>query len=245
MKLSREEQAARRASFGQMGLVDKIDYIYTYFKLPIFVIVAVVSMVGYTAYRRITDKDAVLYATYANVSIGEDLDGRLDGEFVSYLDKDPRKEEVYVYRGVYLSEDPSTENHQYQYASKLKIMAAIDGKQLDVVLMNREAYDIFSRNGYLLELPELLSQDSELYRSLEPHLITNTVVLEDNAIEYALNETHRYQETTEDVVNGLEVTQFPMFQQAGFPEPVYVGVVANSPRLPTVLEYLSYISGTQ
>ena len=25
-------------------------------------------------------------------------------------------------------------------------------KQLDVVLMNREAYDIYSRNGYLLEL---------------------------------------------------------------------------------------------
>ncbi len=103
-------------------------------------------------------------------------------------------------------------------------------------------YDIFSQNGYLLDFHTLLSPDDSLYRLLEPHLIVNTVIIEDNSIEYALNETHRYQAVTEEVTNGLDVSTFPMFQDAGFPAPVYLGVVGNSPRFPAAIQYIEYLA---
>lgn len=103
---------------------------------------------------------------------------------------------------MYLADDPSPENHQYGYASKLKLMAAIEAKQLDVVL-------------------------------------------EGNAVEYTLTEASRYQADTKEVTNGLEISAFPMFQAAGFSEPVYLGVIANSPRISTVMQYIAYLTGPQ
>ena len=139
-------------------------------------------------------------------------------------------------------DDPAPEDHEYQYASSLKLMAAINAEQMDVVLMNQEGYDIFSQRGYLLDLSGLLTSDGTLYRRLEPHLAVNTVILEDNSIEYTLNQAEQYRAVTEEVVNGLDLSQFPLFQGAGFSEPVYLGVVGNSPRLPAVVQYIAYLA---
>ena len=41
-----------------------------------------------------------------------------------------------MYSALYLSDDPEAENHEYAYASQLKLMGAINAGSLDVVLMN-------------------------------------------------------------------------------------------------------------
>ena len=69
--------------------------------------------------------------------------------------------------------------------------------------------------------------------------------MEDNAIEYALREANRYQAVTEEITSGIDVSALPLFQEAGFSDPVYLGVVANSPRLPAVIQYIAYLAGTQ
>lgn len=241
MKITPEERAAFRASFHEMSLRDKLDHIWTYYRLRILLVLAVLAAVGYTGYRWLTDRDPYLYVGFANVAVGEDLEARITDDFISAAGEDPRKTEVSLYRGLYLSDDPSQENHQYGYASKLKVMAAIESKQLDVVLMNREAYDILSQSGYLMELSELLSGET----ALEPYLTANTVILEDNAIEVDLNEADQYIAVTEDAVNAVEVTQLPLFSQAGFPDNVYLGVIANSPRLSVVTRYMEYLADPQ
>ena len=243
MSLSRQERDRLKASFQKMGPADKAGYIWEYYKLPITVGLVALAFVCSMVYHEVTQKEVLVYSALINVSAGDELASQLNEGFISTEGADPKRAEVCLYQGLYLSEDPSPENHQYGYASKLKLMASIDAEQLDVVLMNREAYDICSRNGYLLELDSLLSQDEALYRALEPSLTANTVVLEDNAIEYALNEAHRYQAVTEEAVNGLASSPSPMFRDAGFPEPVYLGVIANSPRLPAVLRYIGYLAG--
>lgn len=242
MRLSQKDRAARLGAFRKMSMPDKVGYIFTYFKLPILLAVIALVLLGSAVYRQITKKEVVLYTAHINVAAGEDLESQLNEKYISASGADPRKAEVYLYRGLYLSDNPTQENHQYGYASKLKIMAAIESKQLDVVLMNHEAYNIFSHNGYLLELPDLLSEDTSLLRSLEPHLITNSVIVEDNAIEYDLNEADRYVAVTEESVNALDVSAFPVFAEAGFPEAVYLGVVANSPRQSAVLQYIKYLT---
>lgn len=217
MRLTREERAARRTAFRQMNLADKADYLFTYYKLPITLAVLALALVLSGVYRQVTKKDVILYAAYLNLSVGEDLDAQLNEGFLSASGYDPRKTEVYRYRALYLSDNPSEENLQYAYTSNLKLLAAASAGQLDLALMNREAYDILSRNGYLMELPELLP--ASLSPVLEPYLTANG-----------------------DTVNALEVSGLPLFQSAGFPETVFLGVVTNCPRLPAAVEYIGYLA---
>ena len=242
MRLTREERAARWVSFRKMSVADKADYLWTFYKLRILLALLVLLLVCPTVYKQLTQKEVFLYSAHINVSAGDDLEALLNQGFISFAGKDPRKAEVYLYRGLYLSDNASDEDHQYGYASRIKIMASIESKQLDVVLMNREAYDIFSNNGYLLELPNLFAQDASLYHLLEPYLTANTVILEDNAVEYNLREADEYVAVTEEVVNGIDVSAFPPLMEAGFPNAVYLGVIANSPRQPAALQYIRYLT---
>ena len=216
MTLTPEERAARRDSFRKMSAADKIEYVYSYYWLPILLLLVALWFMGYTIYRQATKKDVVLYAAYLNVSAGDDLEAQLNEEFLSAAGYNPRKNEVYLYRALYLSDKPTQENLQYAYTSNLKLLAAVSAEQLDLVLMNGEAYDILSRNGYLLELTEVLPDS--LYPVLEPHLTTNG-----------------------KSVNGLDVSGFPLFRDAAFTDSVYVGVIANSSRLSTVVQYIEYL----
>lgn len=245
MKLTQKERDHLKASFRKMSLKDKVDYIFTYFRLPIVVGLVLLYFVCSTVYRQVTKKDVVLYSALLNISVGDDLEAQLNEGFISAIGYEPQKTEVYLYKGLYASNNPSAENHEYWYASRLKLMASIEAKQLDIVLMNKEAYDVYSQDGYLLDLNDLLSQDDSLYRILEPHLTANTVILEDNSIEYALNEAHRYHVVTEEVTNGIDVSSFPMFQEAGFADAVYLGVMPNTPRTSAVIEYIAYLAAGQ
>lgn len=242
MKLSSEERAHLRASFHNMSISNKVDYIFTYYKLPIILVIITVFMLGYTVYGLVTKKEVLLYTAYINVSVSDSLNKDLSTGFIDFSGKNEQKYEVYTNSALYLSDNASTENHQYAYASQMKIMGAIASKQLDVVFMNQEAYDILSKNGYLYDLNNLIKQDKLLYKYIQPYLTTNTVILEDNQIEYDLHNTDTYTAITEQITNGLNVTQFPLFQQSGgFSGTVYLGVLAEGPRLSISLDYIKYI----
>lgn len=242
MKLSRKERDERKESFRKMSPSQKADHLYTYYKLPIFLALLAFALLCSFVYRQLTKKEVFLYSAHINVSVGDDLDKQLNEGFIAFTGADPRKSEVYLFRGMYLSDDASDENHQYGYASRIKLLASIESKQLDVVLMNREAYDIFSHNGYLLELPDFLSNDAAQYQFLEPYLTSNTVILEDNAVEYNLREADKYVAVTEEVPNAIDISTFPLFLEAGFPDTVYFGVIANSPRQSAILQYIAYLT---
>lgn len=245
MKLTQKERDHLKASFRKMSLPEKVDYIFTYYRLPIVVGLVLLYFVGYTVYRQVTKKDVAVYTALMNISIGDDFESQLNEGFISAIGSEPKKTEVYLYKGLYMSNDPSAEDHEYWYASRMKLMAAIEAKQIDVVLMNREAYDVNSQNGYLLDLGSLFSQDDSLYRLVEPYLTANTVIIEDNAIEYSLNKAKRYKAVTEEVTNGIDVSTFSVFQEAGFPDSIYLGVIPNSPRLPAVMQYIAYLATGQ
>lgn len=242
MKLSPEERANIRKSFRQMSFAQKLDYIFSYYWLPITLGLIALIVLCSTAYRQLTKKEALLYLAYINVSVGDDLDTALNTGFVEHVGVPPKKNEISLYRGLYLAQDPSTDNHQYAYASRLKLMAAVESKTLDIVLMNQEAYDILSQSEYLYAIPDILPPDDPLYQLLAPFLTTNTVILEDNSIEYNLNEADVYEAVTEEAVNGIDVSTFPLFRDAGFSEHVYLGIIGNSPRLPRVFQYIEYLA---
>ena len=240
MRLTDAERAENREAIANMNLAQRLDYIFEYYKFPLVLALIAAVAAGSVLYYRLTRKDALLYVAYANISVGEDLDGALCGGFLRAVGADPGKSEVRLYRNLYLSQDATVQNHEYAYASQLKVMAAMANGQLDVLLMNREAYDIMSAGGYLLPLEDFLGPN--LSGRVSGQLVENTVILHDNAIEHRLDESIPYQAETEAVANAILLTAFPLFAHADFSGDVYLGVIGNSARLDAVLQYIDYVT---
>lgn len=234
MERSPEEIAALRESFRRMDTAHKAEYIYMYYKWYILLGLIVLTILGNTLHRQLTKKDVTLYLGLANVSVGTELEQTITGDFVQWLGQNPKKNEVLAYKGLYLSSNAATEDHQYAYASKMKVMAAVTAQKLDVVLMNREAYDQLSQSDYLLPL-EALPED------LRPYLVENEVILEDNSVDVQLNNEEEYRVVTQMAANGLDVSEFPIFRDAGFDGAVYIGFLANIPHYDAAVSFLEYL----
>lgn len=244
MRLSEKEKAANRAAFRAMNLRDKAEYIYAYYKLPLVLALVAIVALGSVARWLITHKEPLLYVAYVNVVPDERLDETLTTSFVQAEGKNPRRSEVVCFRELYLSRDADQQSHQYAYASKLKVMAAVDAEQLDVVLMNQEAYDLLSASDYLLDLKDTQAVAQSMTDEEEPLLVSNTVVLSDNSVEVELNEADEYEADTIEQVNALDVTALPLFADYPEDESFYLGIIANTPRLDESLAYLQYVVET-
>ena len=242
MKLTESERAENREALAAMSLPEKLEYVFQYYRFPLVLALIAAVALGSVLYYRLTRREALLYVAYANIAVGDTLDEKLGEDFVRFSGQDPARSEVRRYRNLYLSRDAATQNHEYAYASQMKTLAAMANRQLDVVLMNREAYDLLSAGGYLLPLDGLLARDSTLSEKVAGLLVENTVILEDNDIEHRLDESVPYRAVTQEVANGLRVTDLPMFQRAGFSGDVYLGAIGNSARLDAVSQYIDYLA---
>ena len=243
MKLSEKEKAAHRAAFRAMRPQEKLDHIYTYYKWPILLGLVALMILGSLVQRQLTKKEPLLYLALANVEVGEDLEDSLTGGFLRTVGADARRQEVSLYRGLYLSDDADTVNHEYAYASHIKVMGAVNAKKLDVILMNREAYDLLSGSGYLLSLTAD-TFDPALRERIAAYITANAVILSDNDIEYQLGEAESHEVITETVENAIELGSLPLFENAGFDEPIYLGFIVNSPRLTESAQYVAYLFGS-
>lgn len=221
----------------------KIQYIWDYYKFPLVVLCIFLYVIGYFLYGHFTRKDTILYTSLVNVSASESLTRQLSTNFIPYIKEDSSKKELQLYTGLYLTDDENNPNHEYTYASRMKILASIDGEQLDVVLMNKESFDAFSQNGYLYNLEELLSNEyPALYEKWKPYLVTNTIILEDNSTDVQLDSSISYQAVTEEAPTGLAISQTGLLHDAGFSDTVYLGIVANTPRADTAVHYIQYLT---
>ena len=237
----KRKKAAEQAAFRQLSRTQKLEHIWIYYKWYSLLGVVALIILSSVLVRTLTKKERVLYVSYINSSIGSELDRDLTDGFLAASSFDPAKQELLVYRNLYLSENADVTTHETAYASRLKLFATIESKQLDLVLCSREAYDILSKGGYLLDLSEALQSAPELAAALSPFLVENEVILEDNAIEVQLGEAGEYRAVTETVTNAVDLSHSPRIASARFDEPVYLCFIANTPRLPTGLQYLAYL----
>lgn len=234
--------SAKTGTFRTLHGKKKIQYIWDYYKLPLVIFCIFLYVIIYIVYGQLTQKNVTLYTALVNVTAGDELTSNLSDKFLESQNIKVSKNKVYLYSGLYLTDDESNAYHEYTYASRMKILASIDSEQLDVVLMNREAFDAFSQNGYLCDISKLLSQENpDLLNTLEPFLITNTAILEDNSLDLYFDDSTVYQAETEEYPMGLDLSQSPLIQEAGFDDTVYLGILANSPRKKSAVSYLEYL----
>ena len=238
MTRSKEQKAADRARFRQLPPAKKAEHIWIYYKWFIILGVAVLVILAGVIHRVLTRKEPHLYMAFFNVSVSETLETELTRDYLLRAGLDPDRTELVLYRGLYLSREATGDAQRSAYASQIKLQASTELKQLDLVLMSRQAYDFLSARGYLLPIRELCGADAALLQRLEPCIQENSVTLSDNEIEYLLGEAETHEIRAESVENALLVNELPLF--AGlYNEPVYLGVVANSPRTGECRAYLS------
>ena len=114
-------------------------------------------------------------------------------------------------------------------------------QKLDIAIMNREGYDLCSQKGYLADLPSLLADDPALSEQVTPLLTENEVVLSDNSIDVMLKVAEEEVRVTQSVPNALSLSSLPLFHQAVFDSEIYLGILVNSQRTETALDYIRYL----
>lgn len=226
------------------GTKAKLGYIWEYYKLPIVAACIILYIIGYFLHLQLTKKDVLLYLALVNMNTGEELTQELDDGFLTYADANPKKEELELYTGLYLTDDESSLNYEYVYASNTKITASIGAKLLDVVLMDRDGFDMLAQRGYLCNIEELLeAEDPQLLESVRNELAVGTVILEDNSVDTALHPELAYSAVTDEYPMAVDLSQSPLIQKAGFDGNVYLGVIPETERADTAVEYLRYLMG--
>lgn len=242
MKLPEHERQAHREAFRAMSLAQKAEYIFAYYKLPLVIALVAAVALGSVLKYQLTHKDALLYVAYANVELAEEDDRNIFDGFLKSQDANPRTTEVYRYYGLYLTDPEGSVDHQYSYASRLKLTAAIDAEQLDVVLMNQEAYDLLSHSGYLADLQTTVCEcNPDLLPQAGPLICGNDVIIKDNQVELDLGEADAYEAVTEQHGNAFDVSELPAFRNLGLSDRVYLGIIGNTPRRKEALDLVSYL----
>ncbi len=241
MRRTKEEKAADRDRFRNMPFKKRLGHVWYYYKWRIIFGLIALILVGSTVYQFATQKDRILYLGLTNATLSADFEQTITTGFLEDAGRDPDEEEIYLYRELYLSKDAEGEAHKSAYATNIKLMASVERQVFDAVLMSRQAYDILSSQGYPMDLDDVAAKDPSLRETLAPILAENEVYLLDNDIEYQLGEAESHEVVSETAVNAVCLSAQPLFASAGFQEPVYFGIIANTPRLETCLDYLQYL----
>ena len=207
MRRDETDKLAAKAAYRELSFPQKLGHIWLYHKWTLLLSLTALLVLGSVIWRVTHRKDPVLYLAMINVSLGEELDAAVGPGFLDYAGFDKEKQELLIYRDLYLAEETDVTTHRSAYATPVE---------------------------------ELLSDAPELSEALTPLITENDVTIEDNSIEYQLREAEELVIVTESVGNALRLDTLPLFS-GQFQEPLYLGVVANTPRRALCLDYLRYL----
>jgi hypothetical protein len=179
----------------------KLQYIWDYYK-PQIALVLIVCILGISGIVHLITKKTVLLTTACvDIDVGEETLSDLSDGYIRTITTDVRNPSVTVLNHMtLLSTDGEQDgvSYEYAYASEAKLTAMITDEKLDIVLMDEDALEVFTRNDYLMELPD---EDSD----------------------------------------HIEITDCPLMKKAGFSDPVYAGIIANTTHKEEALTYLQYL----
>lgn len=240
MQFTDTDRQRNQALFRQMSPREKWDHIWTYYKAAFLLGAILLAILVSVIFTLATRKEPVMYMAYTNIQVDTQTEQALWGDYLNDRGYNTDESEVYIHSNLYLADVPDPENYEQANGSYMKVMALIESKELDIILMTRESYDLCSANGYLLDLRELFSPEDP---AVFPYVVSNLVVLEDNALDYSLGMAEEFIYETDTVPNALDLSKLDWYQEAGYAEEVYLGIVLNTPRLDICADYFTYLTG--
>ena len=199
----------KNTSFKKLSAKQKLQYVWDYYKIHIIVTVVLICAIFSIIKTIKASNSADLYVAYVNVAVDEDMTNALEDQSGLIISS---------YRDLLITEDPSSENLQYAYASSMKLMSAISAEKLDIIIGDSFALDNANSSDYLLDPKEFIKANNpSLLDEFEPLFIRD-----DAGNPYA-----------------IDISGFSPFSEAGYTEPIYLGIIASDTNTESKLSLLS------
>ena len=152
----------------------KFQYIWDYYKIQITAVTVIVIIIISMLHSVLSRKNTVLTAALLNVIISEENLADLENSYLESRGYRSTKDQITWQQNLVVSSEGSTVDSSLSYTSEVKLLAMLTGKQLDIVIMDPGAYQVFSDNGYLKEsislegtsLAEKLGFDGDVYAGI-------------------------------------------------------------------------------
>ena len=222
--------APRPRRFEELTIREKAGYLWDYYRLRILLGCFAVMVITGTICHSLHQKQPLLYVGAVNVVLDDPLKAIYsDGYIEATEPAEKSRKEIRFYTGLYLTDDTSSEAFTYSYASRIKILSAIEDHTLDLVLLDQEAFDAFSQSGYLYDLSGLEEELSGLPLTANIELIEKEE--EGSGTSY----------TPLSYPMGIDLSSLPPFDT--YSGTVYAGILKNTERLPEAVRFLRYLFG--
>lgn len=208
--------------FKNMNLKQKIEYIWDYYKIPIFCAIFLFYAIGSTIYNYITEKDCLLKIIMVNGSIP--YDGAIFADdFLLAQNLDPDTQEIVVSSvGLTLTE----KTYQQDYYTIQALLARLTSGDIDIMSAPADIFKDYAHEGYFMDLNEIFNKD-ELH-SYEELLVFTT--------DPKTNKTYP---CAFDLSNSVWIDKYGYYTVD-----CYFGILYNSTHTEFAKEFLMYISET-
>ena len=156
-------------AFKNMTTNQKIEYIFDYYKFHIGAVILVLAIIIYILHGIITHKDPAINITVSNLYLDTETETLITDSFLKSQNIDTNKNKAEIYSIAVTKEDNA--GAEYTYASHMKLMTMITAEQIDVILMDKNSYELFSSEGYLSDLRDYISDDTLFTDGKTDHII--------------------------------------------------------------------------
>lgn len=132
----------------------KLEYIWDYYKLHMIGIAIVIIILISVIQGYVNKKNPILYIGFINTSFQESIMTELGDSFIDSIQGNS-DDCCYFYTNLVLTSDTTNGSYEYSYASEMKLLAAIESKEFDLAIVNKEVLDAMDRKEYLYDLSSL------------------------------------------------------------------------------------------
>lgn len=220
------EHLSTKEKMKGMTSKEKREYIWEYYKLPIFGTIISIFIISLVGYYILTYKSSALNILFTATSRTYDYE-KIENDLSNELLSGNKKEMVSLSHLLY-GDDKSVDKTIAQDAQSSnmtndqKIAAMFYAKEIDVFIGEKEHFDFFAKQGGFYEITKF----SEINVTSDK-LVTSSIQREGNAVKpYAIS------------IEGI-----PYFEKIldGNTKNLVLAIAANSQNLDKVKEFLTYI----
>lgn len=201
------------------ALKAKLDNYWYYYKIHTIVallsVVVLVFLISDMAGRKTPILNVILTGNNINYENLSSLQDRATDKFAK-----GNKQEVAL---SFLTFDKNSQSQQTIAVSE-KILAMIQAKELDILVMDRDSFDTYAKQGTFLRLDT----------------INGAPKLNNGAVKFVMSRVNDHDD--KDYPYGIDVSGNAMLKDAGYDtEGKVLGIVVNTQRLNLTLQFLKWI----
>jgi hypothetical protein len=211
------KKQTEREKLRELPTKKKITYLWEYYRVPAFVVIASVALISYIIYIMVSPKvETKLYAAIIDNTVNEQTLTEYQTAFAKHLNLDPKKEAVNFNSNFYF-------NGADEVTSRQVLTTYIAAKEVDVIIAPESEFKNFAYYGYLDKLSNSLPTD--LYSSM-----TNRFYISDS------------QDDKEKNAYGIYLTDSDLFKNnTDNSDPYVLGIVVNSNYKDNAVEFIRYL----